>query len=250
MSAQRHDWLARVRARHPRLTTFIARRLDHERAFGLRLTIGLALSLGALWLLAAFTEDVVTHDTITLVDMQVATWFRTHATAAGDRVGLLFSDVGSPVGMGVLALVGAAALALARRWLALAGWIAAFVGAGVITWAMKIIIHRPRPPGAARFLHQASFSFPSGHALGSLVGFGMLAYVLIAESRAMYRHRVALVVSCALLALAIGLSRLYLVVHYLSDVVAGYAAGAVWLAACITAVGTVRRRRRERSVAA
>ncbi|HKO15135.1 MAG TPA: phosphatase PAP2 family protein [Gemmatimonadaceae bacterium] len=102
---------------------------------------------------------------------------------------------------------------------------------------------RPRPPGAARFLHGASFSFPSGHALGSVIGFGMLAYLLAGFWSPARRHRFLVAATADLLVLAIGLSRLYLVVHYLSDVIAGYAAGLVWLAACITGVEIALRQR-------
>ncbi len=203
---------------------------------GLHLTVGIVISLGAMWLFGGVTEDVIHHDPLTTVDLQVAVWFRAHATPLGDSVGVFFSTIGSPVGMAVLAVSVAIVLAYRRWWITLAGWVAAFTGAGVLGLAIKLIIHRPRPEGAVHFLHDTSFSFPSGHALGSLVGFGMLAYLLVAYWPPARQHRVLVSLLAVLLVLAIGLSRLYLAVHYLSDVVAGYAAGLVWLAACITGV--------------
>jgi undecaprenyl-diphosphatase len=99
---------------------------------------------------------------------------------------------------------------------------------------LKNMIRRPRPVGAERFLHGISFSYPSGHSMGSLIGFAMLAYVLFELWPLAHRHRVVVVIATVVLVLLVGWSRLYLGVHYLSDVIAGFAAGAVWVTACIT----------------
>ena len=66
-----------------------------------------------------------------------------------------------------------------RHWLLLGGWIAALVGGGVLDMTLKHLIQRPRPVYAAAFLYSTSWSFPSGHAMGSLIGYGMLAYLLV-----------------------------------------------------------------------
>jgi undecaprenyl-diphosphatase len=79
--------------------------------------------------------------------------------------------------------------------------------------------------------------------MGALIGYGMLAYLLIAYwPWARRRHR-GVMGFTFLLVLAIGLSRLYLGVHFLSDVIGGYAAGAVWLAACVTGIEIALRQR-------
>lgn len=235
--------LVALRERHPAAWAFVVARFAPGEYLGLHLTIGIVVSLAALWLFGGVTEDVIHHDPLTAVDLRVAGWFRAHATPLGDSVGVFFSTIGSPVGMALLALVVAGVLAWRQRWIVLAGWGAAFAGAGVLTSMVKRVIQRPRPEGAERFLHGASFSFPSGHALGSLVGFGMLGYLLIAFWPAGRRHQLLVGTLTVLLIVAIGLSRLYLVVHYLSDVVAGYAAGMVWLATCITGVEVALRQR-------
>jgi undecaprenyl-diphosphatase len=226
--------LAEFRWRHARLWTFIAARFAPEEYLGLHLTIGLALSLGALWIFAGITEDVVNHDPLTVLDLRIADWFVARATSGGQNVAVAFSLAGSPVSMAALALAGAAILALRKRWVLFTGWLAAFAGGGVLDWALKVTIRRPRPPGAEAFLHGASFSFPSGHSMGSLIGFGMLAYLLVAFVAQRWWAKIAIGVAGGLLVLAIGLSRLYLGVHYFSDVIGGFAAGTVWLSACIS----------------
>jgi undecaprenyl-diphosphatase len=132
-------------------------------------------------------------------------------------------------------------LAMQRQWVPLVGWVAALAGGAVLTQVLKLAIQRPRPPGASVFLTDFSWSFPSGHAMGSLIGYGMLAYLLVALWVEKRGWRISIVVTAAALIAAIGLSRLYLGVHYFSDVIGGYAAGVLWLAACISAVEVARR---------
>ena len=89
-----------------------------------------------------------------------------------------------------------------------------------------------------------SYGFPSGHAMESVIMYGMLAYfgVLGLQSG---RARVAIILGGVFLVLSIGFSRMYLGVHYISDVLAGYAAGGVWLSALITGAETIRRSKKE-----
>jgi undecaprenyl-diphosphatase len=201
------------------------------------------VSVAALWVFGAVTEDVVHRDPLTAVDLQAAMWLRARALPIADQVATVVSAIGSPAAMAVLAVTIAAVLAYRRRWIVLAGWIAAFAGGGALDWALKLVIHRPRPTGAAAFLYGGSFSFPSGHAMGSLIGYGMLAYLLIVYWPWARRHQVGVLIFTFLFVLTIGLSRLYLGVHFLSDVIGGYAAGAVWLTACVTGIEIALRQR-------
>ena len=234
---------ALVRARYPRVWSFVAGRFARGEYLGLHLTIGFVISVLALWLFGGVTEDVVHHDPLTAVDLRLAGFLRAHATPIGDRIGVAISMIGSPATMVALGLGVAAILTWKRWWVTLSGWVAAFVGGGGLDWVLKRVIHRARPVGAADFLHGTSFSFPSGHAMGSLIGYGMLAYLLVAFWPPAHRHRRLVVTLAFTLTLLIGLSRLYLGVHFLSDVIAGFAAGAVWLAVCVTGVEIALRQR-------
>lgn len=235
--------LAGFRRRHPRLWTFVAARFAIGAYLGLHLTIGLVVSIAALWLFGGVTEDVIHHDPLTVLDLTVVTWFRTHSAPVLDRIGVVVSLTGSPVAMAIVGVVVAIVLTMRRRWVLLSGWAAVFVGGSVLDWALKRIIQRPRPTGASAFLHGASFSFPSGHAMGSLFGYGMLAYLVVRFWAKSWRQRLTIIVIAMVLIVSIGLSRLYLGVHYFSDVVAGYAVALVWLAACISGVEITLGRR-------
>jgi undecaprenyl-diphosphatase len=104
------------------------------------------------------------------------------------------------------------------------------LGGEALNELLKLIFHRPRPESIFDVPIPGSYSFPSGHALVSVCFYGALAVLLAArfQSRA---TRVAVWVAAAAVAALVGLSRVYLGVHYPSDVLGGYAVAVVWLAA-------------------
>jgi membrane-associated phospholipid phosphatase len=107
----------------------------------------------------------------------------------------------------------------------------AAVGAQLLTWILKALFERPRPSFEDPVATAGWFSFPSGHALSSIAVYGALAFVI-----GRGRRSSALLAGLALLVAAIGFSRLYLGVHYLSDVLAGFSAGFAWLLLAIALV--------------
>jgi len=183
----------------------------------------------------------VLQSALASIDGAILEWMHRHATPTGMAVCIAISHVGSPITMALLAFAGGLALAALGEWILLTGWVAAFSGASLLDHWLKVAVHRPRPAYATALIQHATWSFPSGHAMGSLVGYGMLAYVLVSLIRGPRQAKLYIVAGAALLIAAIGVSRLYLGVHYLSDVLGGYAAGLLWLALCIVGVETARR---------
>src|SRR5262249_41310874 len=233
----------RFQSHYPRAWVFVMRRFAPGEYLGLHLTIGLMISMVALGLFGAITEDVLQHEPLTQFDLTLLEWFHGYATPPGVRIAVAISWLGAPTVMTALGLVVALVLLRRRHVLLLCGWIATLVGGGVLDMLLKHIIQRPRPLYAWPFLYSTSWSFPSGHAMGALIGYGMLAYLLVVCWAERRRTQLTIVLVAALLSGAIGVSRLYLGVHYFSDVVAGYAAGLLWLSACITGLDIVRRQR-------
>lgn len=230
-----------IRARHPQMWDFFARRFEPEEYLGLHLTVGLTISMGALWLFGVLTEDVLRHAPLTRLDVTILEWFHSNRTEIGMRMFEAISFLGSPPVLSILGVALAVYFIRQHAWVFLTSWIAALVGAGVLDWLLKAAIQRPRPVYAIAILHGHSFSFPSGHALASLVAFGMTAYFVIILWVKEASSRTTVICLAAMLIFAIGVSRLYLGVHYFTDVIAGYAAGAVWLSACVTGAAIARR---------
>ena len=91
----------------------------------------------------------------------------------------------------------------------------------LINQAIKYLIQRPRPPLERRLVKQGGYSFPSGHTMGALCLYGVLLYFVITKIKNK-RLRYILTILFVFLAISIGVSRIYVGVHYPSDVLAGY----------------------------
>jgi undecaprenyl-diphosphatase len=122
----------------------------------------------------------------------------------------------------------AALTLLAKRYLKQALWFLILAGSGGAANAiLKMIIARPRP-ALAPLIKETDFSFPSGHAMDSLIVYGAIAYLLL-QLMPEFRYRALVIPMASLIITAIGFSRVYLGVHYPSDVLAGYLFGCGWL---------------------
>jgi len=129
-----------------------------------------------------------------------------------------------------------------RNWLVVVvGWTLVMGGGKLVELALKHTFHRTRPIGALQHLSDPSYSYPSGHAMGAMIGYGMLTYLVLLRVR-QPAARALVTAIAALVIIAIGTSRLVLAVHYFTDVVGGFAAGAVWLALSLAAVEAARER--------
>lgn len=136
--------------------------------------------------------------------------------------------------IGLSAIVGLILFSSPRRRLLLAGFIVTLGGAALSGFALKDIVMRARPTGLIPFIHDTGFSFPSGHATGSMAFYGFIAFLI---SRSYPQHTFAVTIIAVFIILGIGFSRLYLGVHFPSDVIAGYALGGLWLLVGMRLVG-------------
>ncbi len=222
---------------------FLADRVNTETFLGLHLTLSLIIAAAALWIFAATFDAVLDNATMVRWDMAAAAAIHQHTTASGLRIFDRITQAGSPTTMTVIAVIGVITLAFQRRRTLIVTWIAVFGGGAVLENILKIVVGRHRPVYGAAYLTDHSLSFPSGHAMMSTLGLGMLVYVLIVTGAIRGWVRAAVIAVASLCVLAIGLSRIYLGVHYPSDVLGGYTAGSAWLAVCVSVAGVVLHRR-------
>jgi membrane-associated phospholipid phosphatase len=181
---------------------------------------------------ASLAEDVVNRESFSSLDPIFGNWLITRTSLAGDRIFSIVTFWGNSlvisVGTGLLGLW----FARRKRRNQLIFLFSTVGGAALLNLILKHIFLRPRPIFPQAFLVVSGFSFPSGHAMISLAFYGAIAY--LAFSMLKRRRSKLLAAGGALVVSAlIGFSRLYLGVHYLSDVLAGWAAGGLWLAVCI-----------------
>lgn len=239
--------VVRLRDRYDRQIRWLLRRLTPGQYLGLHLTAGLAVAVGCLWLFGGLAEDLLTNDPIVRVDQSVAAALHDAATPVTTAVFLVITALGSLETVAPLGLIVATYYGWRQRWFRVGVWLTALLGGFALNQLLKVLFTRPRPVFEDPLILERTYSFPSGHSMESLVLYGMLAYFLVLALKT-WRARTAVVFGAALLVLLIGFSRMYLGVHYLSDVAAGYAAGGAWLSACITGMELVRRRNRTKDV--
>ncbi|HWV56780.1 MAG TPA: phosphatase PAP2 family protein [Longimicrobiales bacterium] len=217
---------------------------DAYLAFGVVLSAGLLLALVGLLVLLALTEGVLDGETAR-IDAAILLWLDAHATPWLDRAAVEVTALGNGVVITVLTAVAAALLLRFGHWPYALLIAAAAAGGGAITAAIKELIDRPRPQLFEWRIHfpEPSAAYPSGHATIAMVTFAALAYIF---HRIGGRPAVGLVATAvaAVLILLVGISRLYLGVHYPSDVVAGYIVGFTWVVVCALVAEALERRRR------
>ncbi|QBE62339.1 phosphatase PAP2 family protein [Pseudoduganella lutea] len=225
-----------------KLLRFIGARLTPGGEFGLHLTAGLALLVATVSMFREIAEAVGEQDDIAVFDVQVAQWFNTHAFEPLTTVMLGITHLHGIVGMSV-----ASTLLAAWFWRKEAPyWLLSVLivapGGMLINVLLKNTYARPRPMFDEPLLTLATYSFPSGHTAASTLFYGLIACYIIATSPS-WRRRVGAALFATVMVLLVAFSRVYLGAHYVSDVIAAMAYSTGWLAVCIAAVSTLRRRR-------
>ena len=197
-----------------------------KRRIGLALLAATAASL----VFAHITEDYLTNDPLARWDVSFARWLSEHRSTAGLDVFRAITNFGSPAVSLLLATLVCVAL-YRRRALADAALLPVVLGgAELLNLVLKLSFHRVRPE--VGFVHLDTYSYPSGHAMLAAATYG--AFMFLCWGRARTRRlRTSMLAGTIAIVVLICFSRLYLGVHYLSDVLGGVAAGAAWLALSI-----------------
>ncbi|TYQ18550.1 UNVERIFIED_ORG: undecaprenyl-diphosphatase [Zoogloea ramigera] len=224
-------------------------RLTPGGQFGLHMTLGVLIMIVAVAVFGNIADEVTDQDAITVLDVHIANWFNTHHVEPYTSF-LLFISFVHKVG-GMILLVAAFGYYLWRRrqryWLLALG--VTVLPGMILNVVLKQVFQRSRPLFEEPLVTLSTYSFPSGHTAAATLFYGVLAcYIMIACKG--WSVRLATAAFCVVMIFLVAFSRVYLGAHYLSDVLAAMASSAAWLAVCITAISTLRRRSEARSLAA
>ncbi|OIQ86234.1 calcium-transporting ATPase 1 [mine drainage metagenome] len=190
------------------------------------LAVSALLVVGGAWLFFGVLEDVLSHDPLVLVDVQVFHLAQALRGPTTDHLMVVITELGDAAVLLPLIVAALAWFAARRLWLSAAYWVGAVGVAQLLALVIKFALHRPRP--MPLYAGAEAFSFPSGHAVMSAVVYGLLAWLLLRRASP-YWQRMGGAAAMALV-LLIGLSRVYLGAHWLSDVLGGLAFGVAWVA--------------------
>ncbi len=206
--------------------------MENNKPEPLRMGPILMISVLALMIFASLAEDVLHHEEFSTLDPILGNRIITGTSQIGDRIFALITFWGNAV----VIIVGTILLGLwLLKWKRRDQLIFLDIGVGgaaLLNIVLKQLFARPRPDYPQAYLTAPGFSFPSGHAMISIAFYGTIAYLACSYLK---RFHAKLLVSTGALVISglIGFSRLYLGVHYISDVLAGWAAGIAWLAVCV-----------------
>jgi undecaprenyl-diphosphatase len=217
----------RLVEKHPAFFAFVGKRLDGKKFSGLPLTLLGIVFLYALLLLAGVIEDVLSLDPIVALDSRIENLLYVFRDPAVVKFLLWVTLLASTRIVLCVALLLVAVFLLRKQREFVLPLIVAVAGSSMFNFMGKIAIHRQRPSGIGVYT-ETSFSFPSGHSAVAVALYGFAAYYLWRRA-ATWGKRLNIIFACILLIAAIGFSRLYLGVHYLSDVLGGYLLGVLWL---------------------
>lgn len=218
-------WIKTV---HPRITSFVA-------FFGV---VWLGVCALTLYLLAQLSENVLEQEAFAF-DKSVLLHIHRLASPALDMLMASVTRIGDP-----RTVVPLTAIIFGVLWWRLYRLEAQFFalnafGGAVLSYVLKLAFSKQRPQLWNSPIVETTFSYPSGHALGSVVLYGFLSYILAT----LYpRYARAFYSAVTLLIIAIGFSRLYLGVHWPTDIIAGYGIGFLWITVCISLLRLRRAR--------
>jgi membrane-associated phospholipid phosphatase len=208
---------------------------DRVSASVLVLVAGAAVALALVAVFVEILDAVVDEDDLAVIDRPAAAWLAQRRTGWSSAFVVAVTDIGGKVLLTSLLAVTASVVALRlRSWRPLVLASVAGVGGVLLVATIKALIGRDRPDPLQRAIIENGFSFPSGHSASAVVVLGMVAW-LISMVTARRTVRATAWVAAAMLAVAVGLSRVYLGVHYPSDVLAGWTLGATWLSTIVVA---------------
>lgn len=224
---------------------FFARTMTVVRYLGLHAIVGFALAVGAIVAFGELADEIGVDESLGQFDAELATALSSHLSHETLRAFSWITHLGDRDVLIVLAAIVAIGLLIWKRWLLAGAWIVATAGGGLLNMILKNAFERPRPIHEHGLVTETSFSFPSGHASGSMLIYSLLGYLVVRHTP--QRWHIPVTVTMVAIIIFVGSSRVILQVHYFSDVLAGYASAAAWVALCVAGLEAVRYREGRRT---
>jgi membrane-associated phospholipid phosphatase len=195
-------------------------------------------ALGAFTWIAAMVE---TGGTLASIDAWIDSWLHLHAIPSITEAMIVISFLGAPSTLTVVSAVVCVALLRKRSYDRLVDMVTLFLGGNLLNYGLKHLIHRGRPTFDNPLLTLSSYSFPSGHAMASTVFYGFVIGCVLSMTGP--RRNAAIAAGIVMIGF-VCLSRVYLGVHYASDVLAGILEAIAWSTLVLTSLRLARVCRR------
>ncbi|MBS3165838.1 bifunctional DedA family/phosphatase PAP2 family protein [Candidatus Woesearchaeota archaeon] len=196
----------------------------------------LVLNIASLYVFAKMAEDLIGKEMVTNWDVIVSSKVNLLWNPVLNQIVIFITDLGSTFSIASLSLILLGVLIYKKRWYHSVLFVAGMFGGLLLELLTKSIFHRTRPLNG--LIAETGYSFPSAHAMISLIYFSLLLYVFKDDIKNIYLKSI-FALGCIMMFLLIGFSRIYLNVHWFSDVIAGFALGLFWITLLILAYKVV-----------
>jgi undecaprenyl-diphosphatase len=207
--------------------------------FSKTLIYGFLISSLLLAIFAKLSEDLL-YNELQIFDGVVGEFIREFTTPGLTRVAIIITNLGSAyIEISLMFVVGTFLLLRFKHTWETILLAISLCGAWLLNTILKELFHRSRPD-IIHLVETGGYSYPSGHSMVATAFYGFIGYLLWLNLKNKLKPSWYVVFLTIVLILAIGISRIYLGVHFASDVIAGYAAGGVWAIACIIGLKEIR----------
>lgn len=231
--------LGRFARRLPGVRAKFTRSLSVWRYLGIHAIASLAVAILGLLAFVELIDEIGADEELGIFDEQLATALRQHVSEPTLDVFATITHIGDrnfTIGVGIVV---ALFFIVRRWWLHLVVWALATGVGGLLVSVLKDQFQRARPLHEHSLTDTTSWSFPSGHAAGAVFVYGMLGYLVLRHAPTAWHIPIAF--ATLTLIVFVGFSRVILHVHYLSDVLAGFAVAGAWIGLWIAAFEVARR---------
>ena len=238
-------WARRI----PMLEASFVRTLTVWRYLGIHAVLSFVVALLAIAAFFELADEIGVDEDLALFDQRLVLALSENVAAGTMQMFAIITHLGDRELLAVIGVAVGLYLLLRRWWLHLFTWALATGLGGILVRLLKAHFERTRPIHEHTLTDSSGWSFPSGHASGAVLIYGMLGYLIVRHTPRVWHIPIAL--ASILLIVFVGFSRVILQVHYFSDVLAGFAVASAWLALCVAGFEVVRhtmQRRRQESL--
>ncbi|UOD35381.1 phosphatase PAP2 family protein [Deferribacteraceae bacterium V6Fe1] len=223
-----------IKNKFPQVFEIIKKRLNPKRETGLVLTTGIIFAMLFAYIFFGIVEDIIFNDPLVSFDINLFYMLQSFHSFFVNIVFIFFTELGSQIPVIIFFITGLIILFFNKKNRELIFYIINFSGGLLFLGALKYAFNRERPNAIYHFFNELTPSFPSGHAFTSFILYGFAGYLIFKFFKKKFLRNTYMILAITF-AIFIGLSRIYLGVHWFSDVVGAYVLGMLWLSVVITA---------------
>jgi undecaprenyl-diphosphatase len=223
------------------LQTTVHHTVNVGRYLGAHAILSFIAAMMAMMGFVAIVDEIGFDESLAQFDLALANALSRHLPQTVLKTCAVITHLGDRAALIAVTCGVAIVLFWRRKFLLAMAWLVTTASGGIMNSLLKLWFARVRPVHDHGFAVVDGWSFPSGHASGSMLVYGLLGYVIVRHTRAAFHIPIAVIT--VMVVIGVGASRVLLQVHFFSDVLAGWATATMWISLCIAGLEAVRLRR-------